>query len=152
MENTFITTQNTLLSESSHTDEKNYDPNEDTDCSSTESESDPNDKKYRNKVRHIYMNELDKEGRFVAITFTYIHNENMQQTKIKYGASIYRKEDKKRDILKRKKLMETATERFNKYPVDFHIDYKNNSPLKFNEITKKIRKMMMKAGCCCKNI
>ena len=99
------------------------------------------------KTRHVYFNELKTSGRFVAISFTYEHDNVNMQTNVKYGACVYRKENEK-DFLNKKGIMKTSENRFNKYSNTFILKYKNEEPPKYGEVTKKIRKMMMTMGCC----
>ena len=99
------------------------------------------------KIRSKYFNELDKNiPRYIAITYTCEHNIEKQESFIKYGACIYVRENNA-EVLKKKKILKTATARFNKYPVVFTIPFKNGLGEKYYTITDKIRKVMMEKGC-----
>ncbi len=132
--------------------EKTFNTDEETSLLSEQpvktTEETPENKKH-DKLRHKYFNELNhKVPRYVAITFTYSHNYIDKFTNVSYGASIFTKENAK-DTLNKKQIMSRSMERF-ECPNSFSMDFVDDAYPKYNEVTAKIRKMMMSQGCCAK--
>jgi len=81
-----------------------------------------------------------REKRFIAIAMSYDETGN-----VKYGASIFKRNDNKDTVIK-KKLRETALQRLASRPVEF-----TSKDLKTQkDVVAQIRKTMYTKGVCCK--